>query len=113
MYAVSTDTQLFLSSFEVNSNFCLTSREKPTNYTAITAHHNPLINEPMSDVEAAHVDTLPHLRTSHVSGCYGETPEFQHIMYSSRVEILPGEQECHWVYHKNHLVPSLANGFLF
>lgn len=44
---------------------------------------------------------------------YGETPEFPHIMYSSRVEILPGEQECYWVYHKNHLVLSLANGFLF
>lgn len=82
-------------------------------------HSHHTINEQMCDVEAtAHVDTLNvtrvlHLRTSHVSVCYGETPESEHIMYSSRVEILPGERECHWVYHKNHLVPSLANGFLF
>lgn len=60
----------------------------------------------------------PHVcRYCFISGpcmCHsGEMPDFQHIMYSSRVGILPGERECHWVYHKNHLVPFLANGFLF
>lgn len=80
----------------------------------LLVHHN--------DVEAAgHGATLDlmrwkcmlHLWPLHVSVCYSEMPEFQHIMFSSRAEVLPGERECHWVYHKNHLVPSFANGFLF
>lgn len=68
----------------------------------------------MADDEAAALVEAPlNPRTLHVSVRCGAVPELQHIMYSGRVEILPGERECHWAYHKNHLVPSLANGFLF
>lgn len=43
------------------------------------------------DEAAAHVEAPLNPRTLHVSVRCGAVPELQHIMYSGRVEILPGE----------------------
>lgn len=60
-----------------------------------------IFSDTETDAEAA---TLKLHRTP--ASCSGTMPAFQNIMYSSGAG-------SHWVYHKNHLVPAPANGFLF